>query len=59
MGVGGKPEQHSGDGGGGGMEPGKGKEEALAVTHIRLVPEARDAEGFQQVTTTEQEDAQF
>lgn len=30
-----------------------------AATHIRLIPEARDAEGLQQVTTTEQEDAEF
>lgn len=29
------------------------------VTHICLVPEARDAEGLQQVTATEQQDAKL
>lgn len=35
-------------------------ERCLAVvTHIRLVPEARDAEGLQQVAATEQQDAKL
>jgi len=41
------------------MEPREGEQGALAVTHIRLIPEARDAEGLQQVAAAEQEDAQF
>lgn len=38
----------------------RSREGCLAVvTHICLIPEARDAEGLQQVTATEQQDAKL